>query len=339
MHSNCRTSLPILLLHNLDPGWPADDLATALDEVAALEAALGEAGHSVTPVAVQDADLDRCLRDYHPDEFVVFNGCEELPGMPRSEALVAQELETLGFAYTGSPAAVLALSWDKANVSRLLDRHELPTPHWRVCGSAQPEGWDCFPAIVKPAYEHCSLGVTTGAVVLTPSELGRRIAYVLEEFHQPALVQDFVDGREFHVSVWGNGIVRMLPPAEMDFTAFEDRCEWLCTFDSKFRPGSPHYEKIAVRVPALLDAEEYSRLEETALEVYRVFGCRDYARLDLRLRDGTFYVLDVNPNPDLSPETSLAQAARVAGYSYGMMASYLVHLATQRHPRLSKRRH
>jgi D-alanine-D-alanine ligase len=332
MHSNCRTSLPVLLLYNLDPAWPPDDVAEAQREVTALEAALGEAGHIVTAVAVQDADLTRHLRGYHPQEFVVFNSCEELPGVAHSEAMVAQVLEMLGFAYTGSPAAVLALSWDKANVNRLLDRHGLPTPRWRVYECAQVDGWDCFPAIVKPAYEHCSLGVTTGAVVLTHSELDRRIAYVLEEFDQPALVEDFVDGREFHVTLWGNGAIQMLPPAEMDFAAFQDIRERVCTYDSKFRPGSPHYENIQVHVPAPLEPEEYRRLERVALATYRACGCRDYARLDLRLRDGTFYVLDVNPNPDISPETSMAEAARLAGHSYHTMIGHLVHLAAQRHP-------
>lgn len=337
--ANRRTRLPVLLLHNLDPSWPPDDIAGALRDIAIVEATLSEAGHSVKSVAVQDSELDRHLRDHNPDEYVVFNGCEELPGMVRSEALVAHVLETLHFVYTGSPPDVLALNWDKAGVNRVLDRYGLPVPCWRVYDSAQPYDWDCFPAIVKPAYGHCSLGVTTDAVVLTSSELGRRIAYVLEEFKQPALVEDLIDGREFHVSLWGNGAIHVLPPVEMDFAAFSDVRERICTFDSKFRPGSPHYEKILARVPAPLEAEEYRQLEQIALQVYRTLGCRDYARLDLRLRDGVFYVLDVNPNPDISPEASLAEAAQAAGYSYGAMVNYLVHLAAERHPRFGKRRH
>ncbi len=339
MDPNRHTRLPVLLLYNLDPSWPSEDAANTLRDIATVEASLVEAGYLVTPVAVQDPNLDERLRDYDPDGCVVFNWCEELPGIVRSEALVARVLDTRHFVYTGSPPDVLALSWDKAAVSRLLDAHGLPTPRWRVYHSARAGDWDCFPAIVKPAYGHCSMGVTTDAVVLTPAELERRIAYVLDEFEQPALVEDLIDGREFHVALWGNGTVRMLPPVEMDFTAFDNVRDRVCTFESKFRPGSPHYEKIVAHVPATLSPEEYQRLEHVALQVYRVFGCRDYARLDIRLRGGIFYVLDVNPNPDIGPDASMAEAALVAGYSYGAMIAHLVHLAAERHPRFGKRRH
>jgi D-alanine-D-alanine ligase len=155
---------------------------------------------------------------------------------------------------------------------------------------------------------------------------------VLDVFQQPALVEDFIDGREFHVTVWGNGEVEVLPPAEMDFSAFGDVHDRLCTFDSKFCPGSLHYERIQLRLPAPLSEDERRRLERVARAAYRTLGCRDYGRLDIRLRDGIFYVLDVNPNPDISAETSTVYAAAEAGYSYGAMASYLINLAAMRHP-------
>jgi D-alanine-D-alanine ligase len=330
----------VLLLHNLDTTWPSGDIAAARQDVVAIEEALVETGHVVVEVvAVQDPDLIGCLRGYRPANHIVFNGCEELPGVPRSEGQVVQVLEARGFTYTGSPADVLARSWDKVGTRRLLEQQGLPVPRWRIFRTAQPAGWDCFPAIVKPAYEHCSIGVTTEAVVFTPTELTRRIAYVLATFHQPALVEDFIDGREFHVGLWGNGVVELLPPAEMDFAAFADPRDRLCTYDSKFCPGSPHYERVQVRVPAALMPEESRRLEHVAQGAYRALGCRDYARLDLRLRDGTFYVLDVNPNPDISPETSLVEAARVAGYPYGALLGRLVYLAAQRHPVFGKHRY
>lgn len=323
---------PVLLLHNLDPAWEPADQDEVLRQVATLEAALRDAGHPVTAVPVYGVDLAACLRSYDPREYVVLNWCEELPGLPHSDALVARTLEALGFTYTGSPPGVLALSWDKPEVKRLLARHGLPTPRWRIYGSCDLDGWGCFPAIVKPAREHCSYGVTGEAVVLTPGELRRRVAYVLDAFRQPALVEDFIDGREFHVSLWGNGDIHMLPPAEMDFSSFADVHDRLCTYDSKFTPGSRHYEQILVRVPAPLAEAEYEELQQTAVATYVALGCRDYARLDIRLRDGVFYVLDVNPNPDISADTSTAAAAEAAGFSYGAMASWLVALAALRHP-------
>ncbi len=324
--------LPVLLLFNLDPGWPDSDIDSALEEAAALETSLVRKGHRVHLVLVRTPELRAHLRGYRPGDVVVFNACEELPGVPRSEGLVAEALERLGFVYTGSRGDVLSRCWDKAGVRRFLARCGLPVPHWQVYDGSDLDGWDRFPAIVKPAFEHCSVGLSPEAVVFTPAELRRRVAYVRETFCQPALVEDFIDGREFHVSLLGNEAIEVLPPAEMDFGALSDPRERICSYESKFCPGSDPYERIQVRVPALLSSEERERLEQLARAVYRAFGCRDYARLDVRLRDGVFYVLDVNPNPDISPETSLVEAASVAGYSYGELIGRLVQLAARRHP-------
>jgi D-alanine-D-alanine ligase len=116
--------------------------------------------------------------------------------------LVAQALESLRYTYTGAPPGVLAKCQDKAVVKHQLDRHHFTTPRWRLYTTPAYDEWNRFPAIVKPSRVHCSFGVTPEAVVLTPAELRRRIAYVLDEFQQPALVEDFIDGREFHVSLW-----------------------------------------------------------------------------------------------------------------------------------------
>jgi D-alanine-D-alanine ligase len=329
---NSRNELPVLLLHNLDPALEPADLDQVLCDVNTLESALREQGHPVVNLPVRDADLAGHLRDFAPEEGIVFNWCESLPGVPYSEALVAQILEDLGYAYTGSPPDVLQFSWDKPRVKALLRESGIPTPHWRIYDSLQPDGWDLFPAIVKPAREHSSMGVSPEAVVLNPDELRARIAYILDSFRQPALVEDFVDGREFHVSLWGNGQVEMLPPAEMDFAAFAEVRDRLCTYDSKFLPGSRHYEGIGLKLPAPLDEAEYDCLCRTASLAYTTLNCRDYARMDIRLRDGIFYVLDVNPNADISAETSTAYAAREAGYSYSDMTSRIVRLAASRHP-------
>ncbi|MGC8787972.1 MAG: D-alanine--D-alanine ligase family protein [Anaerolineae bacterium] len=327
-----RTDLPVLLLHDLDSTWAPNEIDEALRDVARLEKELHDLGHAVIRVPVSTADLGAYLIEHDPAQYIVFNWCESIPGVPYSEAQVAQILYALGFTYTGSTAAVLALSWDKAKVKQLLRQRGIPTPRWQVYETDRAVDWSLFPAIVKPAHEHCSYGVTPQSVVLTPDELCERIAYVLDVFQQPALVEDFIDGREFHVTVWGNGEIEVLPPAEMDFTAFGDIHDRLCTFDSKFCPGSLHYERIQLRLPAPLDDDERRRLEQTARAAYQALHCRDYGRLDIRLRDGVFYVLDVNPNPDISSETSTVYAATEAGYSYGAMASYLINLAAKRHP-------
>jgi len=269
---------------------------------------------------------------------VVFNWCDCLPGVARSDVLVARTLSALGLTYTGTPAPTLALSWDKALVKRRLENWGVPTPQARIYQCLEPDGWEHFPAIVKPALEHSSIGVTPESVVLTSLELQERVTWVIDTFREPALVEEFIDGRELHVSLLGNGSVQMLAPAEMDFSAFPDVRDRLCTYDSKFSPGSRHYEQIQLRLPAVLDEEILGRLERTACRAYCALRCRDYARLDVRLRDGTPYVLDVNPNADISSSTSTALAAQLAGFSHAELVSHLVNLAAHRHPTLGGHR-
>ena len=332
-----RTDLPVLLLHNLDTSWEAEEIASTVESVNKMKSALRQEGHPVIDVPVQSTNPAGILKTYQPEDHIVLNWCEELPGVPRSDGMVAQLLEQMKFSYTGSTAEVLSLSWNKAAVKTLLGENHIAIPRWQILSFSNSQEWDCFPAIVKPAFEHCSNGITTDAVVLNQAELIERITFVQDMFQQPALVEDFIDGREFHVTIWGNGAIEMLPPAEMDFSAFNNLRDRLCTFDSKFTPGSLHYEKIEIRIPAALDEHENLQLRQTAMQAYQVIGCRDYARIDLRLRNGVFYVLDINPNADISPDTSLAYAAEAAGLTYGILCSRLVNFAAQRHPLYSYR--
>jgi D-alanine-D-alanine ligase len=331
-----RTDIPVLMLYNVNPIWEPADKAVAMEAAEQLIAELRGEGHPVVGVPVADDGLARILHAYHPDDYIVLNWCEELPGQPHSDAAVAEILEALDFSFTGSSSQVLAFSWDKAETKELLHKRGIPTPVGKIVGTKEVGCWDRFPAIVKPAREHCSFGITTDAVVADRRELMDRVAFIRDNFDQPALVEDFIDGREFHVTLWGNGDIRPLPAAEMDFSAFENLKDRLCTFDSKFTPGSAHYEKIELRVPAPLDEAQLIDLNGTSIQAYRAMGCRDYARIDLRMGNGCFYVLDVNPNADLSPDTSLVYAAEAAGFSYGAVASYLVNLAAQRHPVFSQ---
>ncbi|MBN1276149.1 MAG: hypothetical protein JXA35_01565 [Deltaproteobacteria bacterium] len=334
--TSARIDIPVLLLHNIDPSWEPFEIKTSLDDADRLKSALEEQGHVVSAVAVDQEDLSELLEPFDPFEWVVFNWCEEIPGSPRSDWRVVSILESMRFTYTGSSAHVLKRSWDKAGSKRRMDSNGIPTPRWTLCGAPGPADWNCFPAIVKPAYEHCSVGINPDAVVLDQNHMLHRIGHVERIFRQPALIEDFIDGREFHVTLWGNGDISMLPPAEMDFSAFGDVCDRLCTWDSKFIPGSVHYEKIEMKIPAPLDTAQLDLLRSTTVHAYRVFGCRDYARVDLRLRDGVFYVLDVNPNADLSPDTSMVYAAQHEGLNYGQVASRLINLAAGRHPMFSK---
>ena len=327
-----RTDLPILALFNLDPAWEPEATEQVVAQTDHLVTELRALGHAVSELPISDANLPSRLQAFDPTSTVVFNWCEELPGIPHSDSVVAQVLEQMGFAYTGADPAVLSLAWHKPLVKALLEAHDIPTPRWMICSTPDIEGWDAYPAIVKPAFEHCSCGVTIDAVVMNDRQLRERVAVLLETVGGPALVEDFVDGREFHVSLWGNGETALLPVAEMDFSAFDELRDRLCTYDSKFTPGSTHYDGIQLKLPAPLSEAQLRELTRVSRAAYAAIGCRDYGRMDIRLRDETFYVLDVNPNADLSADSSMACAAELEGYTHGHMISRLVNLAATRHP-------
>ena len=328
---NCRTDLPVLLLYNIDPSWSQEDILDSRATTQQLVNALVEVGHPVQAVCVQSAELETVLAVFNPDENLILNWCEELPGISHSEYQVAQSLERMGFTFTGAGSYPLTLGQDKRRVKRLLQRRQIPTPVWQVYTSIRKIHWERFPAIVKPAFEHCSYGITRESVVQSTAELVQRIHHILDELHQPALVEDFIDSREFHVGVIGNGVLRVLPPAEIDYSSFDDIHDRLCTYESNFDKTSLTYQLTVPKLPAVLTNDQLCSLEEVVIAAYRATDCRDYARMDIRMRDSTFYILDVNHNADISPDTSLVLAAEMAGYSYGQFGSLLVNLAAQRH--------
>jgi D-alanine-D-alanine ligase len=324
-------NLPVVLLYNLDPSWTAQET----EDVTRLSAEFGDAlsalGHCVTLAPLYDADVAAAVSACDPGGCIVFNWCESLPGVARSEALVAAALEQLGFTFTGGDSGVLALAQDKCRVRAVLQQAGIRVP--RGCLYREPvcANWATFPAIVKAANEHCSEGLTSESVVMNRAELEARVRYVLERYRQPALVEEFIDGREFHVSVWGNGTLEVLPIVEMDFSRFHDVHDRLCSYEAKFVPGSKHYEQIETLLPAPLTAAQQQSVEQVCRRAHRAVGCRDYGRVDLRVRDGACYVLDVNPNADISSDASLACAAEAAGYSYGQVGSRIVTMAAARH--------
>jgi len=327
-----RPPEPVLMVYNLDGSWDAAAREEVLRETRKLAVALEEEGHRVREFPVRGEQDLEALSALDPAAWMVFNWCEAIPGLPRSEAEAARRIGEAGFTYTGATPETLTFCEDKGRVRDLLKRFGIPVPAGALFEAPERGRWDRFPAIVKALREHSSAGITAEAVVLSEQELLDRVDFVLETWRQPALVEEFIDGREFRAVLWGNGPVEMLPAVEMDYSDIDRLQDRLCTFEAKFVPGSFHYTAIRTLLPAPLTGEERRLLEGISRETYRATGCRDYARIDLRLRDGVFYVLDVNPNADISADASVACAALAAGYSYGALGSRIVGLAAARHP-------
>ncbi|HEY4687833.1 MAG TPA: D-alanine--D-alanine ligase [Anaerolineae bacterium] len=323
---------PVLLLGNIDSAWTPELAAECQKEVDLMIEALRGAGHAVELIEVR-RDVRGPLRGHDPRRELVFNWCEGLDGQPNAYDVVAETLEGLGFAFTGSDAWTLARTQNKADFKVILDREGIPTPRWRVFTSAHDAGeWTVYPAIVKPVAEHASHGLSVNSVVDDVTGLRRQIDAVMDTFGVGALAEEFIAGREIYTSIWGNGTPQALPLHEVDFGDIDDPRRRFVDYEAKWNSESFRYQHMPERCPADIDETLAGRVRSTALAAYRALRCRDYGRIDLRVRDGLPYAVDVNPNCDLSPDSGFVIAANIAGYDYGAMASRIVRWAAARMP-------
>jgi D-alanine-D-alanine ligase len=319
----------IILLYNVDTSWTDADLKYIDQLIERMLTGLQNYGFTVHPIAVYN-DLS-VLDGYDTQQWLVFNWCEGFAGMPWSDALVAKGLESRGFTFTGSNSKTLAVTQDKWQVKKILQAAGVPTPSGMIMDeNSSTSDWQEFPAVVKPVNQHGSFGVTRESVVTSPQELAKQVRWVKKKFDAPALVEPFLDDREFQVAVWGNGKLQVLPPTELDYSAFTELGDRLYTFESKFDPESPGWVGINWLCPAPVEEKLRAELERVALAAYRAVRCRDYARMDIRLFKGRPMILDVNPNPDLDPTSVFPTAAEVAGHDYATMTRRIVELATIR---------
>jgi D-alanine-D-alanine ligase len=327
-----QSDFQAVILYSVFSDWTPDDTLVSDEAVARMRRGLGSLGYEVLPIAVK-RDVAGALKGLDPRNTVIFNWCEGLDGEPNNYEAVPPILEGLGFAYTGSSAWSLAMTQRKGETKQLLLENKIPTPVSKIYDRAVLNGWRRYPAMVKPANEHCSFGITRDSVVDNAQQLKDRVQYVLDTWKGPALAEDFIDGMEFNISVWGNHNPTVLPLAAIDYAVFDDYHDRLCSFDAKWNPESEAYRLTGVICPAPVDPVLKRRIERTAVRAYQALRLRDYGRIDMRVRNGVPYVLDVNANPDVTMEAGFARSARVAGFDYGRMAARILTLAAERRPR------
>jgi D-alanine-D-alanine ligase len=321
---------PVVILYNVDSSWTEAEVQEAEGYLTIMADGLKEQEHPVELAPVR-SDVAEPLQRFDPREHIIFNWCEGIDGIPRSYDRIPPILEELGFAYTGASAWTLATTQDKSVAKKLLDQRCIPTPAWRTFQSAdEVKDWDNFPAIVKPAAEHCSFGITDGAVVSNLDQLRNRVATILQTWGGLALVEEFIVGREFNVAIWGNGRPAPLPLYEIDFSDVADPHQWIVDYDAKWTKGSFMYEHTYSRCPAQVDEDTAERIRTVAMEAYRVLRLRDYGRIDMRVRDGQPYVVDVNANCDITVDGGFVKTTAAAGYSYGAAISRIINFAAHR---------
>ncbi len=324
----------ILILSNEDNTWTAEDYAEVDLEIARMQNGLIEQGFQTEVFTVQHSVVNELGRRacYPPDRWLVFNWCEQYYDRPWTDAEIAGELEQLGYVFTGADAAGMRLSMDKAAVRQCLESAGVPVPLGRVYADDRIDDWRDFPAIVKPANQHSSSGVSRRSLVENPAELRQQVQWVLDEFGGTAVVEEFVDGREIHVALIGNREMTILPAMEIDYSLFGEMRDRIYTNEAKFDKHQLPYYLTKFLCPAPLNAATQRRVEAAALAAYRLGGCRDYGRVDLRLRRGEPVVLDVNPNADPTFESDHAIGSMILGWTYGQLAARIIECARGRWP-------
>ena len=272
---------------------------------------------SLTALARSDADL-------------FFNIVESYGGDDTKEMHIAAYLDLLGCLYTGAGPQALYLAQDKGLAKKLFGFHGVRTPFFATCfrGNLDHCHDVSFPLIVKPVSEDGSIGIDQGSVVTSVKELMERIQYVQEEFDSPALIEEYIEGREIYAGILGNQHLEVLPLIELDLSRLPSGMPKVAGTEVKWDKDSEAY-KVTKSAPVEgLDEKTTELLNNTALAAYRALRLRDYGRIDMRLTEkGEVYVIEANPNPWLASSSEFYMAAKKSGRSYAEMIEEIVELA------------
>jgi D-alanine-D-alanine ligase len=312
-----------------DPAWEAR--AEVAQVAASVAASLAEAGYDAQLLPV-DGDLASFrARIVELGVVCAFNLCESLAGDARLETAVPLVLGLLGIPFTGSPPEVLSFALRKDRVKQRLEAAGIPTPNGCVLSKPYDPCDLPFPLIVKPVREDGSVGIWRTSVVRDQVELRHAVDAVVTRLRQPCLVEQFVEGREFNVALLGHPTPRVLPLSEIDFGGLPPDVPNIVSYDAKWTSGSvDDLGTVPVLHPSLPSAVA-ARVRRAAAEAFRAVGVRDYGRVDVRLSAaGIPYVVDVNPNCDLSRKAGLARSAAAVGIDYQALTGLLVRYALRR---------
>lgn len=301
-----------------------------LEEVVAVKRALLELGHTVQKVPLKPPleSVPEAMRSFRAD--VIFNLFEGFEDYPYSEPVVAQMMEEMGLHFTGNRSRTLRLTLDKAGFKKMLRKAGINTPDSIVL---TPETIDEFnlryPCIVKPKDEDASHGLSPENVVNDELQLRTMVERVSARFRGCALVEEFIDGREFNASAIGNGPLSLVEISEITYT-LPSGLPHILTFESKWFEETDYYKGTGVCCPAQIDNTLRETITGIVLASCETAGCRGYARADMRQdKDGKITVLEVNANPDVTPELGIARQAAATGMTYNQLIQKIIDLALE----------
>jgi len=323
-----KSSLKVGLTYNIKRISPTENDAEAEFDspktIEAITAAIESYGHTVVPLEAKP-DLPRVLAAAAPD--VVFNIAEGLRGRGR-EAQVPALCELLGIPYSGSDPTTLSLCLDKGLTKQILRAAGIDTADWQVLATGREKLKPFrYPVIVKPNAEGTSKGITSASVVNDEASARAAARALVERYGQPALVEEYITGREFTVGLLGERRPKVLPPMEVIF--IDPKALPVYGFEEK-QSDTP---RVRFECPAHLTPAENKRIEKTVRDTFSALGCRDVSRVDLRMApDGTVYVIEINPLPGLTPDFSdLCMIAKVNGMDYRTLIGEILAGCLKRH--------
>lgn len=262
------------------------------------------------------------------DAGLVFNLFEGFPGAPRTEAIVPEILKELGIPYTGCSALTIQTALDKVGAKKILLKAGIRTSDFQVLSPQKIKLFRLkYPCIVKPVNDDASHGITPDSVVYDFASLERQVKKISDIYNEQALIEEFIDGREFNATVLGNTRYTILPVSEIVYSLPAGLPEIL-TFDAKWEPESEYYRGTKAVCPANLTQREFAVIREEALASCRTLGCTGYARVDMRMdKNGGLYIIEVNPNPDISYGAGTVLQAAAAGMKYTRFIEEIMKLA------------
>ena len=323
-------------------GKPSDDNSVPNDlsesgfskEIHKIKKYLLENFNEVNSFAINN-NLERTINklvSYSPD--VIFNFVESIDGVSSYEYCLAGLFEMLEFDFTGNIPASLGNCLNKARAKTILRSFGINTPASIIIKLEQSEKFDSgnfqlrFPVILKLLNEDASIGISELSVVNDFESLNNHLHFLKTTYRQDVLAEEYIDGRELNIAVLGE---KVLPISEIKFDGLPLGLPKIVTYDGKWIADSIYYENTKPSCPAQLDSELRNTIEETALLAFNAMDCRDYARVDIRLNNKNIpFVIEVNPNPDISMDSGFARAAAAVGINYSNLLYIIAGFALAR---------
>lgn len=294
-----------------------------------------ETYHSVELI---EADLNAFQKIKESKCDIVFNIAEGFNGLSR-EAQIPAMLDMLNIPYTGSDPLTLSICLDKARTKEILSYYKIPNPRFSVINKInQIKNINLtFPLIIKPVGEGSSKGIYSSSFVQNNSELQREVERILNEYNQPALVEEFLPGREFTVAIIGNDDeAETLPIVEISYQDFPNDFVPIYSYEAKWILDTRDKPLNVFSCPAKIDTHLERKIRMTALEAYKLLRCRDWSRIDMRLdKNNIPNIIEINPLPGILPNpednSCFPKAARTSGLSYTEMINKVLYAAAKRY--------